>query len=94
VTRERINAYLWLNNTPIPQEICDREPLLKDYGLYRRLENGKFEFISFCESKVNQFYSMHKDDLARIINGSKKMSHQKAAIRALAPALPTSKDQR
>jgi hypothetical protein len=92
VTRERVNAYLWLNNTPIPQELCDREPLLKDYGLYRKLNTGGFEFISFCETKVNQFYSMHKDDLARILNGNKKSSNQKAAIRALAPALSTSKD--
>lgn len=92
MTRERINGYLWINNTPIPQEICDREPLLKDYGLYRRLSTGNFEFISFCDQKVNQFYSMHKDDLARIINGTKKVSNEKAAARILAPALPTSKD--
>jgi hypothetical protein len=94
VTRERVNAYLWLNNTPIPQEICDREPLLKDYGLFRRLNNGGFEFISFCESKVNQFYSMNKDDLARILNGTKKMSNEKRAIKSLAPALSASEDIR
>jgi hypothetical protein len=85
---------LWLNNTPIPQDICEREPILKDYGLYRRLSTGNFEFISFCDSKVNQFYSMNKDDLARLLNGTQKMSDQKAAARALAPALSSSQDKR
>jgi hypothetical protein len=94
VTRERVNAYLWLNNTPVPPEICEREPLLKDYGLFRRLNSGGFEFISFCDPKVNQFYSMHKDDLTRILNGTKKMPNKESADRILAPMLPTSKDER
>jgi len=74
VTRNQINAYLWLNNSPIPEEICQREPLLKDYGLFRRLNNGNYEFISMCDERMKSFISMHKDDLARILNETKKSS--------------------
>jgi hypothetical protein len=94
VTRNQINGYIWLTNTPLPQEICDREPLLKDYGLFRRLNDGNFEFISVCDARIKNFISMHKDDLARILNGTQKMLDQKAAIRALAPALPAGEDNR
>ena len=75
VTRNQINGYLWLNNTPVPQEICDREPLLKDYGLFRRLNNGNFEFISVCDQRMKQFFSMHKNDLARILNEAQSSSN-------------------
>lgn len=74
VTRNQINSYLWLNNSPIPTEICEREPLLKDYGLFRRLNNGNFEFISICDARMKNFLSMHKNDLARILNETKKSS--------------------
>jgi hypothetical protein len=92
VTRERVNAYLWLNNTPVPPEICEREPLLKDYGIFRRLNTGGFEFISFCDPKVNQFYSMNKDDLARILNGTKKVPNKETTNRALDAMLPSGKN--
>lgn len=75
VTRNQINGYLWLNNIPVPQEICDREPLLKDYGLFRRLNNGNFEFISVCDQRMKQFFSMHKNDLARILNEAQSSSN-------------------
>jgi hypothetical protein len=68
VTRRSIKAYLWINNLPAPPEVCEREPLLKDYGLYRRLNNGNFEFLSVCDPRIKEFYSMHKDDLARILS--------------------------
>jgi hypothetical protein len=42
--------------------------LLKDYGLYRRLNNGNFEFVSFCDSKAKEFLSMYKSDLEDLLN--------------------------
>jgi hypothetical protein len=69
VTRKKINTYLWLNNAPIPSEICEREPSLKDYGLFRKLRSGQIEFLGFCEEKTGEFFSMHKDDFERIMNG-------------------------
>jgi hypothetical protein len=68
ISRKKIRAYIWLNNSPIPQEICAREPSLFDYGVYRKLNDGKLEFVSFCESKAKEFLSMHKSDFERILN--------------------------
>ena len=49
MTRKEINAEIWLN-TGIPQEICDRNPEIKtgQYGQYRKLDSGNYEFISYC----------------------------------------------
>ena len=46
--REEIDATIWLNNSPLPATICEREPELKNYGFYRRLNSGQLEFMSFC----------------------------------------------
>jgi hypothetical protein len=80
VSKKRIRAHIWLNNSPIPQEICDREPTLKDYGVYRRLTNGKLEFVSFCEGLASEFLSMHKSDFEKLMN---EASDSEKAIRAL-----------
>jgi hypothetical protein len=42
-------------NLPIPAEICEREPQLKLYGFYRRLNSGKLEFFSICQPEIAQF---------------------------------------
>lgn len=46
-TRKEVDAELWLN-TGIPPELCDSQPLLKTTGIYRKLDSGKTEFISYC----------------------------------------------
>lgn len=52
VTRAEVDALAWLNNG-LPKEICDREPELANYGLFRRLNDGKFEFLSYCQFGEN-----------------------------------------
>jgi len=37
---------------------------------------------------------MNKDDLARLLNGTQKMSDQKEAARALAPVISSGKNRR
>lgn len=74
MTRKKVNAYLWLNNSPIPQEICDREPDLNDYGFYRKLSNGKLEFVGFCEPLAKEFFAMYKTDLERLLNDKEESS--------------------
>ena len=67
-TRPEIEANLWLTNAPIPQEICEREPALKDYGLYRKLNSNELEFISFCEPEVRHWLSIHERDLKNLLD--------------------------
>jgi len=68
VTRRQVNAKLWLNNMPVPEYVCNQSPELRDYGLYRRLNNGKFEFISVCSQGINDFKSMDNDSLNKFLD--------------------------
>jgi hypothetical protein len=68
ITRDEIDAVIFLNNGPLPSGICDREPELKKYGFYRTLNSGKFEFMSFCHPKANKFLSAREDDLNEILD--------------------------
>lgn len=68
ITRGKIDAAIWLNNGPLPEEICLREPALKDYGFYRRLNDGKLEFLSFCDPKAREWLAMHQEDFNKLMD--------------------------
>jgi hypothetical protein len=67
-TRPEINGRIWLNNTPIPEDICLREPSLKDYGFYRKLNDGKLEFVSFCSPEAFHWIAMHELDFKDLLD--------------------------
>ncbi len=67
VTRQRINANLWYG-IAIPEDLCDTNQEIKSYGLYRKLNNGQFEFVSICSDEFENFFSIQKDDLERLLN--------------------------
>lgn len=68
VTKPEIMAAVWLNNTPIPPEICTSVPALQQYGFYRRLNDGKLEFISFCNPQAVNWLGVHQDDFNRMMD--------------------------
>ena len=68
VSPKKIKAALWINNLPIPEEVCKEAPELYDYGFYRRLNDGSFEFVSVCDKVASEFFEMHKDALKDILN--------------------------
>jgi hypothetical protein len=68
VTAKRVKAFLWLNNSAIPSDVCTREPSLYDYGFYRKLNNGKLEFVSFCDKQANEFLAIHKTDFNNLMD--------------------------
>lgn len=68
VSRESIEATIWLNNMPIPREICDREPDLQRRGFYRKLESGKYELVSFCKPQARDFVAMPSKDFNNILD--------------------------
>ena len=68
ISRGQVRATVWLNNG-LPDGICDREPVLWDYGFYRKLKDGKFEFMSFCDPRAKDWVSIYKDDFERILDG-------------------------
>lgn len=68
VTRKEIEAYAWLNNTPLPPELCEREPTLKRYGFYRRLNDGHLEFITFCNPLARDWVAISKRDMKNLLD--------------------------
>lgn len=67
VTRSRINAALWYG-IAIPEDICEKTPEVQSYGLYRKLNDGRFEFVSICSDEYQDFFSMNKKDFERLLN--------------------------
>lgn len=68
VTRSEVEATVWLNNLPLPKEICDASPELKLRGFYRLLNDGKYEIVSVCNPSITEFVEMPKDDFNRILD--------------------------
>lgn len=67
VSKKELLATVWNNNAPIPAEICEREPELKKYGFYRRLNDGKFEFVSWCDPISVHWLAAFDKDLEKIL---------------------------
>jgi len=66
--RSEINASIWLNNAPLPEELCQTHKELNDYGFYRKLNDGNLEFISFCNKDAAQWLSMHQSDFEKLMD--------------------------
>lgn len=67
-TRQEIDAYAWLNNSPLPPDLCAKFPELKDRGFYRRLDSGGFEFKSWCDPDAGDWIAFNKRDLQRMLD--------------------------
>ena len=68
VTREKIEATIWLTNAPLPLEYCEQIPELKMYGFYRKLNNNKIEFVSFCKKESRDFVTMPRSEFDEILD--------------------------
>ena len=68
VTREKIEATIWLTNAPLPLEYCDQIPELRQYGFYRKLDTGKIEFVSFCKKESRDFVTMPRSEFDKILD--------------------------
>lgn len=49
-------------------ELCAQLPELNRYGFYRRLNDGKLEFISFCKPEAKKYVSMHADKFNKLLD--------------------------
>lgn len=78
VTRQEVEATVWINNLPINQELCDKYQEVNVRGLYRVLNDdqckdlghkpGCKEFVSICNSKITKFVSIPEEDFNRILD--------------------------
>jgi len=53
VTRGQVRAEVWMQSG-IPIELCHAQPDLRLYGIYRKLDSGQYEFISYCDETADE----------------------------------------
>lgn len=55
--RAEIRAEMWLNSG-LPEDICERAPELKQFGMYRKLNTGKYEFLAYCRPESAKYFGI------------------------------------
>lgn len=70
LTRAKVQALVWLNNSGSPEflALCEQTPALKDFGFYRKLDNGQLDFISFCKPAAQQMLTMTEQDFNNLMD--------------------------
>lgn len=56
----KFSGSIWLHK-PIPSEFCTKE--LFEYGIYRRLNDGNYEWVAYCSPGISDYLSSYKDDV-------------------------------
>jgi hypothetical protein len=73
VSRKQIEAATWLNNfNAVPKEACYPGQALHRVGFFRRLDDGKFQFISICSDTANKMLSATAEDYKKLIDAAMK----------------------
>jgi hypothetical protein len=76
ITRKQIEAATWLNNFhSIDPTLCYPNGPLYERGFFRRLDDGRFQFISICTETASKMLSATPEDYKKLIDaalGSKK----------------------
>lgn len=76
-SRQEIEAALWLNNG-LPADLCEIDKPMEERselaqrlwrrGMYRELNTGKKEFLSYCHPTMLEMFGAYKVDTNRIID--------------------------
>jgi hypothetical protein len=74
VTKKQIQAATWLNNFhAIPHEFCgdtnNRGPLW-NYGFFRRLNDGRLQFISICTEQAGRMFTTTEEDYRKLLDAA------------------------
>jgi hypothetical protein len=71
VTKKQIEAATWLNNYHvIPDELCYPEGPLYEVGFFRRLNDGKFQFVSICSPTAGKMMSVTPEDYKKLLDAA------------------------
>ena len=82
-SKKEIRAAIWKHNG-LPIELClahkdqctsdptfcESKQNVWQHGFYRKLNDGSYEFISFCDPRSKEWLAMWKDDLERILDAT------------------------
>lgn len=69
VTRKQINAELW-EQSGLPKDLCEKIPQLQEYGHYRKLNDGKYQRLSYCNEELDESGNMVNS--SQLMNGMTK----------------------
>jgi len=65
ISGPKLKAALWLNE-PLPAEVC-AHPLLKEWGAYRKLNDGRYEITPYCAKEWGDYFAIRRNDLETIL---------------------------
>lgn len=70
VTRDQVNAVIWLNNFSSEEmkALCKENPILHLHGFYRKLDNGTNEIIPICTKTAGEMLSATPKDYNEILD--------------------------
>jgi hypothetical protein len=58
---------VWLQDG-IPEEICARVPEVTKYGIYRKLNSGKEEYIPYCAPEIKSYINFNDKKFNEILD--------------------------
>lgn len=67
-TRKKIDGIELYLIDKIDIRVCEREPSLKKLGIFRKVNDDKEIFISFCKPEIENFISVDAKDMEVILN--------------------------
>jgi hypothetical protein len=67
ISRKQVVAETWLNSG-LPADVCEKYPEIKEYGIYRKLDSGQYEFLSYCKNESQNYISIQGDKFRRILD--------------------------
>jgi len=65
-TKSEVDALIWNTNFPIPQELCLNG--VRQYGFYRRLDDGRLEFWSGCNVEMPPMVCMKAEEYKALLD--------------------------
>lgn len=66
-TRAEVKAEIFLNSG-IPAKICQDYPEVAKSGIYRKLNDGNFEFLSYCHPEIVKYYSLYGPKFEEVLD--------------------------
>ena len=52
----------------LPKKICDQYPELADIGVYRKLNNGNEETVSYCDPDIELYLGFYNKDVQKMLD--------------------------
>ena len=65
--QKEIDANVFLFDK-LPKKICVQYPELQDIGLYRKLNNGNEEVVSYCDKEIEQYLGFYNRDVQKMLD--------------------------